>query len=95
VRTRFAALIFAALASSTCSLFKTYAEIESSTSWSCACGNRTVDGTGNQKVDLGSDKCAVAQKQTRNGFLTLRVTNGESATTTADFGVVTSCRSGN
>jgi len=91
----FAAVVLTAIAvAPACSLFKTEARVESDTSWSGSFDGRTVSGTGNQTVDMGSGngaKCAVVQKQTRNGYLTVSVDGGESKTTYAEFGVVSVC----
>ena len=78
------------------------AEVESDTSWSGAFGDRTVDGTGNQVVDLPDDwpQCVVVQKQTIHGFLRVRVIGGggilgpgdsDWVETTAEYGVVSAC----
>lgn len=77
-----------------CSVVKIKADVSSSTSWSGSFDGRTVDGTGSLTVDMGTrgrTKCAVVQKRTREGFLTVSVDGGDSQTTTAEFGVVTSC----
>lgn len=77
-------------------------EIQSNTSWSCACGDRSVDGSGNQTVDLPDDPpvCATVQKDTRDGRLAAQVVNeggifgaggGDQAETTAEYGVVSVC----
>ncbi len=78
--------------------------VESDTSWSGAFGNRTVDGTGNQVIDLedGDVDCVVVQKETREGFLSIQVFSDGSGlldpgqekdkvTTTAEFGIVSDC----
>lgn len=83
------------------------AEVESSTSWSGAFGDRTVDGQGNASVDLPDDppQCVVVQKQTSagslsvrvvvsGGFLTAGASGSEWVTTTAAFGVVSVCTGG-
>lgn len=77
------------------------AKVESDTSWSGSFNGRTVDGRGNQTVDLGTDEivCATVQKATRTGRLkvtiedegTLSFYEGESKETTAEYGVVTAC----
>lgn len=79
------------------------AEVKSSTSWSGAFGNATVDGTGDRIVDIPDDapQCVVVQKQTTDGSLSVRVVTeggglfapGDSdwSTTTATYGVVTAC----
>ena len=77
-----------------CSSFKSEAQVESDTSWSGSFNGRTVSGSGNQKVDLGGGtgpKCAVVQKQTRQGFLEGLHYRGDSKTTTAEFGVAYVC----
>jgi len=84
-----------ALSSMGCSVFKLTADVSSSTSWSGSFDGRTVSGTGDMKVDMGTrgqtTKCAAVQKETRQGFLTVSISGGESKTTTAEFGVVTVC----
>lgn len=87
------ALAFVIVVSPGCSLFKIEAHVESDTSWSGAFDNRTVSGRGDMKVDMGAraTKCAVVQKQTREGYLTVSITGGDTATTFADFGVVSVC----
>lgn len=79
------------------------AEVQSTTSWSGAFGGRTVDGSGNDVVNLGHDSpvCCVVQKQTQNGNLRVRVVTegggifgpGDSdwVETTASYGVVSVC----
>jgi hypothetical protein len=76
------------------------AKVESNTSWSGAFGNRTVDGRGNQTIDLDDDdvQCCTVQKQTEEGRLKITIvdegfwgSDGESAETTAAFGVVSAC----
>jgi hypothetical protein len=76
-----------------CNLFQDEAHVTSDTSWSGDFNGRTVDGSGNRTVDLGggdNPKCAVVQKKTANGFLTLKIGSDEK-TTTAAFGVVSAC----
>lgn len=88
------ALGFVIVSSLGCSVFKIKADVSSSTSWSGSFNGRTVDGTGSMSIDMGirgSVKCATVQKQTREGFLTVSVDGGDEKTTTAEFGVVTSC----
>lgn len=88
------ATLLMALALPGCSVFKVKADVSSSTSWSGSFNGRTVSGTGNMSVDMGargSVKCAVVQKDTREGFLTVSIDGGESKTTTAEFGVVSVC----
>lgn len=71
------------------------AEVESNTSWSRFFENRTVDGSGNQTVDLPDVDiaCCTVQKQTEEGRLKVSVVpGGESAESTAAYGVVTVCR---
>lgn len=84
--------------SSGCGAFDVNAHVASDTSWSGSFDGRTVDGNGNQTVQMGSandrsgpSKCAVVQKQTRTGFLTVKIDGGEEKTTTAEFGVVSVC----
>lgn len=78
------------------------ARVESDTQWSGAFGNRTVEGNGNQDVDLPDETptCASVQKQTRTGRLKVTTFDdgnawlkwdGETAETIAEFGVVTVC----
>jgi hypothetical protein len=83
------------------------AKVESNTSWSGAFGNRSVDGSGSKTVDLPDDRpqCAVVQKSTQGGSLTVRIIcentglaamfgaedEEDSATTTAAYGVVSVC----
>lgn len=86
------------LGSTGCDAFKTRAIVSSNTSWSGSFDGRTIDGQGNQTIDLGGggstggpSKCAVVQKQTREGTLTVRIEPGDEQTTTAAFGVVSVC----
>lgn len=79
------------------------AKVESNTSWSGSFNGTTVDGHGNQTVDLGNDDivCCVVQKQTTGGRLKVSIVNesnnplgsgdGESKETTAQYGVVSVC----
>jgi hypothetical protein len=78
------------------------AKVESSTEWSGSFSGRTVDGRGNQTVDLDDDDlvCCSVQKQTESGFLKVSVINegsnplasdGESKETNAAYGIVTVC----
>lgn len=77
------------------------AEVRSDTSWSGAFGNTTIDGSGNQDIELSKEeKCAVVQKRTTYGSLSVQIVahgsifssgSGEKATTTAEYGVVSSC----
>jgi len=79
------------------------AQIKSDTSWSGSFDNRTVDGDGNDIINLSNEHpvCCVAQKQTEDGYLHIRVINdnkniigpGNSswAKTTAAYGVVSAC----
>jgi len=73
-----------------------YASVLSDTDWSGSFGNRSVDGHGNQRVELPSNvTCVVAQKQTREGFLQVHIHSRgidfEAVQTTAEFGVVSTC----
>lgn len=84
-------------------------DIESDTSWSGAFDNRSVDGKGNETVDVGDTPpvCAVVQKDTKEGFLTAKMVchyrgpqkifkekaTKDRATTTAAYGVVSVCAS--
>lgn len=83
------------------------AEVQSNTSWSGAFGNRSVDGAGNQTIDLPDDppQCVAVQKDTPGGYLRVRVTvsggwlfapsQGSGwVETTAAYGVVTACSDG-
>lgn len=79
-----------------CSAYESTAHVASDTSWSGSFDGRTVDGTGNQTIKLGATdvvKCASVRKLTRVGTLTLDIDGSDKKTTTAEFGVVTSCRS--
>lgn len=78
------------------------AKVESDTSWSGSFSGRTVDGSGNQTIDLDDDEvvCCVVQKQTERGRLKVSIVNegsspfasdGESKETTAAYGVVSVC----
>lgn len=91
-------LAFVSIIAVGCSDFK--ARVESDTSWSGAFGNRTVDGNGNQTIDLDDKdtQCCVVQKQTKHGRLKITIIDegflgmdGESAETTAEYGVVSAC----
>jgi len=79
-------------------------EVESDTSWSGSFGNYTVDGHGNDVVSLPDDPpiCVVVQKETREGFLMIKLTakgggvlvpdkENDPVVTTAEFGVVSDC----
>lgn len=81
-------------------------EIQSNTSWSAVVDGATVDGRGSHSFELRDDKCAVAQKETRDGFLQARIVNQgavaifwDRATswkrTTTAYGVVDVCASDN
>lgn len=51
-----------------------YAVVDSNTTWSGVFGNRTVDGSGHNEVDLPDNSpCVVASIQTETGFLTVTV----------------------
>jgi hypothetical protein len=70
-------------------------EITSDTRWSGYFENRTIDGHGNETIDISDNGivCCTAQKQTEHGTLTMSVIpGGESATTTAAYGVVSVCK---
>jgi len=78
------------------------AKVESNTSWSGSFSGRTVDGSGNQTVDIDDDGvvCCVVQKETEGGRLKVTIVNegsnpfrseGESKETTAAYGLVTVC----
>lgn len=91
------AVILAALACG-CGVLDVEAHVTSDTTWSGSFDGRTVDGSGNQTINLGTasgssgpSKCAVVQKKTRTGFLTVKIDGGEEKTTTAEFGVVSVC----
>lgn len=87
--------LLVALALPGCDLFRDYATVKSDTTWSGSFNGRTVDGSNDQKIELGTGsgpKCAVVQKKTRAGFLTVRIDSTER-TTTAEFGVVSVCGS--
>ena len=79
-------------------------EVRSDTSWSGAFGNRTVDGSGNQTIDIPDDppECVVVQKETKDGYLEIHLieeggwflnpTNDyERVRTTAEYGLVSDC----
>lgn len=90
-------LIVAAFVTGSCSVFRLEANVDSNTSWSGDFNGRTVDGTGSQTVSLGSGtgpKCAVVQKQTTTGYLTVEI-GSDKKTTTAAYGVVSVCGGGN
>jgi hypothetical protein len=90
-------LLVAILLCPGCSLFNTDAHVESDTSWSGSFDGRTVDGSGNKTVSLGSGtgpKCAVVQKKTRTGSLRVKIDGGDDKKTTAEFGVVSVCGGG-
>lgn len=81
------------------------AKIESDTSWSGFFGNSTVSGSGNRTIDLPDEEivCANCQKQTIYGYLKLTIVDEgsnfifdfggdiNSATTNAEYGVVSVC----
>jgi hypothetical protein len=78
------------------------AEVRSNTTWSGAFNGATVDGSGDRTVDIDDEgvQCVVVQKQTRTGSLTVSIVDdgntwfkkdGESKSTSAEFGVVTVC----
>jgi len=78
-------------------------KIESNTSWSGSFGGTTIDGSNNQTIDIPDEDivCVVVQKQTQNGFLTVKMVDEgnnifapedvDQKTTTAAYGVVTVC----
>ena len=79
-------------------------EVESNTSWSGYFHNRSVDGSGDETVDVPEESivCATVQKGTEGGTLTVRMvrrdvgifqTDNEedSASTSAAYGVVSVC----
>lgn len=73
-----------------------YVHIESNTSWSGAINDASVDGSGNRDIDINNSSCAVFQKETKEGYLTITVKggmffDGDNATTTAQYGVVSVC----
>lgn len=70
------------------------AKVESDTSWNGSFGGRTVDGSGNQTVDIDDAEvfCCIVQKKTERGRLKVSIVNegnypfasdGESKETTA------------
>ncbi len=79
------------------------AEVESNTSWSGAFGNKTVDGSGNNTIDLKDEHpvCCCVQKETKEGYLRVRIAadgggifgtdDSDWVETTAEYGVVTVC----
>lgn len=69
------------------------AQVTSNTSWSGYFHNRSVDGNGNATVDMPDDgtACAVVQKNTEGGTLTLTLTGRTAVTTTAKYGIVDDC----
>ncbi len=77
------------------------AKITSDTSWSGSFGGSTVDGSGNQTIDLPDDEivCIVVQKETEQGTLSAEIIDegflsfggSEKKTTTAKYGVVSVC----
>ena len=77
------------------------AKITSTTNWSGSFGGTTVDGSGNQTIDLPDDEivCIVVQKETEHGILSAEIIDegflsfggGEKKTTTAKYGVVSVC----
>lgn len=87
-----------------CNKINYKAEVESDTSWSGSFGNRSVDGSGNQIVELPNDDvvCIVVQKNTAGGYLRARIIDDSHGflnpaydskwvETTAEFGVVDVC----
>lgn len=96
-----ASFLFIAILSSSCTDLK--AKVESDTSWSGSFGDRTVDGSGNQTIDLPDDEpqCCVAQKNTTGGKLKITIINDtanplatkelNSSETYAQYGVVSVC----
>lgn len=79
------------------------AEVESDTTWSGAFGDRSVDGSGAETVDLPDEhpQCCVVQKDTEGGYLKVRVVaegggwfgpgDSDWVETTASYGVVSAC----
>ena len=78
--------------------------VQSNTEWSGSFGNRTVDGSGNQIVDLPDEEiqCVVVQKETREGILSIKLIKeghgifnsddeNPTVTTTAEYGIVSDC----
>ncbi len=97
---KFTLLLFLTFLIISCTDYK--AKVESNTTWSGSFGNRTVDGSGNQTVNLPDDDivCCVVQKQTSQGFLHVKIVdegsflfNNETkwVKTTAEYGVVSLC----
>ena len=97
-------IIILALLLAGCSSPERWAEVESDTSWSGYFENRSVDGHGDQRIDLpesGEVVCAVVQKDTEDGYLRLRLCEQgvmltpkletEWARTTAAYGIVDRC----
>lgn len=87
-------LTLSLIGSGGCSLMKTDAHVFSDTAWSGSFDGRTVDGTGDQTIALGGgtgSKCASVQKQTREGYLRVKIDGGEELSTAAAYGVVTVC----
>lgn len=81
-----------------------YCQVTSSTEWSGSFGNKSVDGYGDQKVDLPDDgvQCVAVQKGTTGGTLTIELCadsdmplvpdqRNDKVTTTAEYGVVSDC----
>ncbi|HUV29525.1 MAG TPA: hypothetical protein VMY05_00340 [Acidobacteriota bacterium] len=79
-------------------------EVTSNTSWSGIFADRTVDGEGDQTVDIPDDppECVVVQKETEKGYLRIKLIaeggwflnsadDRPSVTTTAKYGIVSDC----
>ena len=74
------------------------AHVKSDTSWSGNFSGRSVDGSGNQDINMGTANqvhCVVVQKNTVVGTLSVKVDQGDpEQTTTAAFGTVSACGGG-
>ncbi len=67
-----AALVVGALVTG-CSDYK--AQVESNTTWSGVFAGKSIDGAGNSTIDVPDDGelCIVIQKNTRGGFVQVRI----------------------